>query len=185
MDTRNINADAISTEGGFHFGDKDAPIKVIEFINLKCPYCKEWWEKGSPVLDKYVKDHKVERIVKLFDKEKPSLRKGNVLHAHLDYNDLDSVRKDIDYYVEHLDDWGNLSDEQVAEYAQTQRNADKQDNQAFSEAILTEAETANVKFVPTVFIEDYIFDEHITEEELEKIIETKLKRDEDREPNTF
>lgn len=185
MDTRNIKADAISTEGGFHFGDKDAPIKVIEFINLKCPYCKEWWEKGSPILDKYIKDNKVERIVKLFDKEKPSLRTGNVLHAHLDYNDIDSVRKDIDYYVEHLDEWGNLSEEQVAEFAQTHRGAEKQENVSSAEHIVKEAEAANVKFVPTVFIEDYIFDEHITEKELKSIIETKLKRDDDKESNTF
>lgn len=185
MDTRSINVDAVTTEGGLHFGDKDAPIKVVEFINLKCPYCKEWWEKGSPVLDKYVKENKVERIVKLFDKEKPSLRKGNVLHAHLDYNDPKQAREDIDYYVEHLDKWGNLPEEEVAAFAKDNRGAEEQSNQQHSEAIIRETETANVKFVPTVFIEDYIFDEHITQEELENIIETKLKRDEEREPNTF
>ncbi|MCC5895252.1 MAG: DsbA family protein [Alkalibacterium sp.] len=185
MDTRNINADAITTEEGIHIGSKSAPIKVIEFLNLKCPYCKEWWEKSSPVLDKYVDDGKVERIVKLFDKDKPSLRKGNVLHAHLDYSDPKKAKEDIDYYVEHLENWGNLPEEEIAAFARDKRGADKQSNQKVSETIIKETDKANVKFVPTVFIEDYIFDEHITEEELKNIIETKLKRDEDREPNTF
>lgn len=185
MDTREIKADAVTTEGGFHFGDKDAPIKVVEFLNLRCPYCKEWWEKGTPVLDEYVEDNKVERIIKLFDKEKPSLKKGNILHAHIDYNDPTRAREDIDYYFEHLNDWGDLLEEEVAIFAQNKRGAEKQSNQQQSEAIIKEADAANVKFVPSVFIEDYIFDEHITEEELKSIIEAKLKRDEGNESNEF
>ncbi|GAA0480083.1 thioredoxin domain-containing protein [Alkalibacterium indicireducens] len=185
MDTSKINADSVTVNGGLHLGSREAPIKVVEFLNLKCPYCKEWWEKGTPVLDKYVEDGKVERIVKLFDKEKPGLRKGNILHAHINYEDKETARKDIDYYFENLQDWGGLGEDEVAEYAKSKRGAEEQNNSAHSKAVIEEAAKANVTLVPTVFIEDYIFDEHITEEELKSIIESKLKRDEDREPNEY
>ncbi|MCC5890302.1 MAG: DsbA family protein [Alkalibacterium sp.] len=185
MNMTGINTDAITTEGGLHLGNKDAPVKVVEFLNLRCPFSREWWENGGPVLDKYVEDDKVERIIKLYDKEKTGLSKGNVLHAHLNYDNVDQARKDMDYYTAHLDDWGDLPEEEVAAYAKEKREAERQENSREAEAIVAEAKEANVATVPTVVIEDYIFDQHITEEELKSIIETKLNRDEEREPNTF
>lgn len=175
MDTSNMHADKVTTEGGFHFGDSSAPIKVVEFINLRCPYCKMWWEKAAKVVDPYVKEGKVERIIKHFDKEKPSLRKGNVLHHHLDYKD-ENLRKHLDTIVERLDEWGDLEEEQVAEWAQNDLGLPAQSNAEKSSQIIAEAKEANVFFVPSIVIEDYIFDENISDEELKEIIDIKLSR---------
>jgi len=174
MDISVINRNAITTEGGFHFGDPEAPVKIVEFINLKCPFCKMWRENTSAVLDEYEKNGKVERIIKHFDKKNPELDKGNVLHTYLDYADPERTREDIDYYVDHLDEWGSLSKEKIATYAEEKRKSVKQNNTERSEAIIKETEEANISMVPTVVIGEHIFDEKITEAELKKIIEDEL-----------
>lgn len=176
MDTSAINSQAVTTEGGFHFGDPNAPVKVVEYINLRCPYSKMWWENSAAVLDEYERNGQVERIVKHFDKEKPGLDKGNVLHSYLDYSNHEQARKDIDHYVAHMDEWGNLTKEDVARYAEDKTNATRQNNTKESEAIVNETVEANVKFVPTVVIGSHIFDENISDEELRKIIEEELSR---------
>lgn len=176
MDTSNIKAEEVTTEGGWHFGSSDAPIKVVEFINLRCPYCKVWWEKAHDIIDPYVKDGKVERIVKHFDKEKPSLRKGNVLHHYLSYDDAEKTRDNIDYIVDHLDDWGNLEETEVSKWAQEKLELTPQANAEEASKLIEEAKNANVTLVPSIFIEDYIFDENIADEELKEIIDIKLDR---------
>jgi len=176
MDTSNINASKVTTNGGIHLGEKSAPVKVIEFINLNCPFCKQWWEESAAVLDPYVADGKVERIVKLFDKEKPGLRKGNVIHHLLDYNDSVKTKEDIEYFLAQQQEWGKLEESAVAEYAMTKRSLTDQNNKTEAGRIITEASEANVTLVPSVFIGEFIFDEHITNEELTEMIETKLVR---------
>lgn len=176
MDTSNMHADKVTTEGGWHFGDSNAPIKVVEFINLRCPYCKKWWEKAAKILDPYVENGQVERIVKHFDKEKPSLRRGNVLHHHLSYDEEEGLREKLDHIVSHLDEWGDLEEDEVASWGKEQLGLTPQMNAEESSKIIEEAKEANVFFVPSVFIEDYIFDENIADEELKEIIDIKLDR---------
>lgn len=176
MDTSSINRKAVSQKVGFHIGSTEAPVKTIEFLNLSCPYCKEWWDKSGSVLDPYVSNGKVQRIVKLFDKDKPGLRKGSILHTYLDYEDSDRTARDLDFYMRHFYEWAPLPDQDLSVFAETQRQARKRDNRSRSEAIIKEAAEANVKLVPTVFIGEHIFDEHISTEELKDIIENELKR---------
>ena len=185
MDMPAIQTDAVTTEGGFQFGDSNAPLKVVEFINIRCPHCKTWWDKASSVLDNYVKDGKVQRIVKHYDKDKEGLRIGNVLHQYIDYKDNDKARADIDYYFENQDDWGSLSEEELAEYARDNRNAEKQDNKIEAQSIIEEVKNANIEFVPTIVVEDYVLDQNVSEEELESVIDSKLNRGKDRKPNKF
>ena len=43
-------------EGGFVMGNPNAKVKVVEYLSLTCPHCKEFEEKGFPKLrDEYVK----------------------------------------------------------------------------------------------------------------------------------
>ena len=175
MDISTIKADKVNTTTGIKIGSEDAPVKVIEFINLKCPYCKMWYEDSKDLLTEYVSSGKVQRIIKHFDKEKPSLKKGNVLHRYLDYTNPEKALEEIDYFFAHQDEWGNLGDfEAIAKYAEEKRGLSLQSNELEAQEIIKEANEAEVVFVPTIFIEKEIFDEHITQQELKDLIEARI-----------
>ena len=41
-------------------GDANAPVKVVEFSDYQCPYCKNFWQNTEPqIMDAYVKTGKV------------------------------------------------------------------------------------------------------------------------------
>ncbi|GEK91786.1 thioredoxin domain-containing protein [Alkalibacterium kapii] len=174
MDTSAINSKNVTTKGGLLIGDDKAPVKIVEFINLRCPYSKEWWEDSLPLLDKYVKENKVQRIVKHFDKDTPGLKKGNVLHRFLDHSNPEQAKENITYYFAHLDEWGSLPEDAIAEYAKEKRHATEQTDREHAESIIEETEQANITLVPTIVLNDHIFDENISEEELDKLIQTEL-----------
>jgi protein-disulfide isomerase len=47
-------------ESGFRMGNPDAPVKLVEYASLSCPYCAKFDTDGVPTLrDKYVKSGQV------------------------------------------------------------------------------------------------------------------------------
>ena len=79
MDISIIKAKETNTTTGIKIGDENAK-PIIEFMNLRCPYCRKWFEESLPILTEAVAAGKVQRVIKLFDKEKESLQRGNVMH---------------------------------------------------------------------------------------------------------
>ena len=177
MDISKIKANEIDTVYGLKVGDSNAPVKVVEFINLRCPFCKKWHDDSKDLLAKYVEEGKVQRIIKHYNKETPHLVKGNVIHRYLDYSNPKAAFKEIDYFFENQDEWGALENlDDIAAYVEEKRGLKVQSNEKEIEGIIEEAVRANVEFVPTVFIGEEIFDEHITVNELQTLIEDKLKK---------
>ena len=177
MDTSNMNADKVNVTYGFKIGPESAPVKVIEFINLACPYCKKWYFDTKDLLNEYVQEGKVQRVIKLFDKEKPSLKKGNIIHHHFDYKKPDEALMEIDYFLAHQNEWVMLgSHDEIAVYAAEKRGLKHQPNEIEINGILNETQEANVFFVPSIFIGDNIFDENISLEELKSIIESDYEK---------
>ncbi|WP_035054418.1 DsbA family protein [Carnobacterium pleistocenium] len=175
MDISNIKANQVNTTTGIKIGSENAPVKVIEFINLACPYCKMWYEDSKDLLAEYVSAGKVQRIIKHFDKESSGLKKGNVLHQYLDYTDPEKALEEIDFFFEHQNEWGRLANfDDIATYAQEKRNLAVQSNETRAQEIKKEANEAVVVLVPTVFIGEEIFDENITQQELKDLIEARI-----------
>lgn len=47
-------------EGGFRMGNPNAPVKLVEYASLSCPFCAKFDQEGVPTLrDKYVKSGEV------------------------------------------------------------------------------------------------------------------------------
>ena len=175
MDISNIRVDKVNTTTGIKIGSENAPVKVIEFINLGCPYCKMWYEDSKKLLTEYVSAGKVQRIIKHFDKESAGLKKGNVLHQYLDYTDPEKALEEIDFFFEHQNEWGILADfDEIAAYAVEKRNLTLQSNGSQAKEIVQEANEAKVVLVPTVFIGEEIFDENISQQELKNLIEARI-----------
>ncbi|MBF2481615.1 DsbA family protein [Listeria seeligeri] len=174
MDISQIKASIVTPEVGIHVGDKAAPVKVMSFINLRCPFCREWNEKSQEVLTEFIQSGKIELIIKPFDKEKESLQRGNVAHRYLDYSTPEETRETINKIYSTQDEWGSLSLEEVATYMESKLGLTEQDNKAASEKIIREANEANVVFVPTVIVGEHIFDEHISPEQLRTLLNGEL-----------
>src|SRR5690625_1447296 len=64
----------------------DAPLKIVEYINLLCPDSINYEDNVAPFLNAYIKNGTVQSILKHFDKQKYPLEVGNVLNQYLDYS---------------------------------------------------------------------------------------------------
>jgi protein-disulfide isomerase len=176
MNISKIKVNEVDTVYGLKIGNPNAPVKVIEFINISCPFCKKWHDDSKDLLKSYVEEGKVQRIIKHFDKATPGLEKGNVVHRYLDYSNPEKVLEEIDYFYGKQNEWSRLrTKEEIADYIEQKRGLVLQENVKEANGILAEAKRANVEFVPTVFIGEKIFDEHITVDELQTLIENRLK----------
>lgn len=51
-------------------------LKMVEFINLACPYCRQWFEESYELLEEAVQSGQLQRVIKLFDKEKKAYSEG-------------------------------------------------------------------------------------------------------------
>ncbi|MBP1047679.1 DsbA family protein [Enterococcus sp. BWM-S5] len=173
MDISIINPIPAKTNNGLVIGKDSAPIKMYEFMNVRCPFCKQWFEEYYDLLTEYVNEGKVQRIIKLFDKEKESLLPGNVMHKHINYELPLKGLTDIRQIYATQDDWGKLSLEGVKQFAEDNLELPEMDNSIVAQQVITEAEAANIKFVPTVIVNEHIFDENITEAELRAILDSK------------
>ncbi|MGG5315973.1 thioredoxin domain-containing protein [Enterococcus sp. AZ072] len=169
MDISVIKPEFVNDWNGIKIGSDHAPKRIIEFMNLRCPFCKQWFEESQEMLAQAVTDEKVQRIIKLLDKDKESLQRGNIMHEYIS-NDPAVTLQQIQQVYLSQDDWKELSLEQVADYAEKILHLKQQPNQSLQQEIRNEAEQANIKFVPTVLVDEHIFDESVTREQLREYL---------------
>lgn len=173
MDISVIDATKTNTQKGILYGSSNAPKKMVEFINLACPYCRQWFEESYDLLEEAVQSGQLQRVIKLFDKEKESLLRGNVMHRYLTISDGQKAIKEIKQIFDTQDEWKHLSLQEVADFAVDKLKLTEQKDEQLSQAVINEAEQAHIRFVPTVILGKEIFDESISIEELKELIQTK------------
>lgn len=170
MDISVIDATRVTTKNGIVIGSSQAPKTIIEFMNLRCPYCKKWFEDSHEILNEAVSSGQVQRIIKLLDKEKESLQPGNVMHRYISNDQPELALTEISKIYQTQAEWGTLSLDAVAEFAQKQLRLTEHHKQPETKAIINEADAANIKFVPTIIIGTTIFDESISQNDLKKLL---------------
>lgn len=169
MDISVIKGKLVNDFNGIKIGSDTAPKRLIEFINLRCPYCKQWFEESYDTLNQAVTEGKIQRVIKLLDKDKISLQRGNVMHEYID-TDPEKALTQIQQAFETQTIWQDFELEAVAEYAEKTLSFNQQANQILQSEIRNEAEQANIKFVPTIVLGEHIFDESIDEATLKSYI---------------
>ncbi|HEX4736935.1 MAG TPA: thioredoxin domain-containing protein, partial [Allosphingosinicella sp.] len=51
---------SLTPENGYRMGNPNAPVKLVEYASLSCPFCAHFDQEGVPTLrDKYVKSGQV------------------------------------------------------------------------------------------------------------------------------
>ncbi|GMA47248.1 thioredoxin domain-containing protein [Tetragenococcus muriaticus] len=160
MDISAIKKEETNTKYGIHIGST-APKTMIEFINLRCPYCRQWFTESKDILEQAVVDGKINRVIKLWDHPKESLQRGNVMHRFVTDNDPKQAISDITRIFNSQDEWGDLSLQEVANYARNELGLTEHQHLDTAEEIVKETKQANITLVPTIIFEDHIFDENI------------------------
>lgn len=166
MDISIINAAETNGDVGIIIGDKNAKNTLVEFINLRCPYCRQWFLDHEKLLEKEVASGNLKRVIKLYNKDKESLQRGNVMHQYVTKGDEKKALADIKKIFLSQDLWGDLSLEAVAKFAEEDLKLENYTDELTQKAIVTEAQRANIQFVPTMILNDHIFDESISAETL-------------------
>lgn len=166
MDISLIDPAQTSAEYGIRIGDPGARHVLLEFINLRCPYCRQWYQSAAKTLDKAVADKCVMRVIKLYDKDKESLQRGNIMHRFVPKSDAKAALAAIEAIFSTQDDWGDLSLAETAEFARTRLGLQETPDSYTADAIKAEAQAANIQFVPTLILGEHIFDESISLAEL-------------------
>lgn len=159
MDISVIDATKTTTEKGITYGSSDAPKKMIEFINLACPYCRQWFEESHELLEEAVQSGQLQR--------------GNVMHRYITISGGQQAIKEIKQIFDTQDEWKHLSLQGVADFAADKLGLAEQKDEQLSQAIINEAEQAHIRFVPTVILGKEIFDESISKEKLKELIQAK------------
>lgn len=169
MGMTDINTEKVNPNLGIIIGSKEAPIEIVEYVNLRCPFCRKWWTEKSAIVDEYVEKGFVKQTIKLFNKEKASLVPGNIMHAYVP-ND-ETAKSVITRIYETQDIWGDLASlDDIASFAEDTLGLTKQNNETMLDEIVAETLEANVVFVPTMIVGDTYFDQKISEDELRKLL---------------
>ena len=154
-------------------GSESAPIKVESFINLACPYCKNFFFAADTVLKPFIDQGKVQHTIKHFDKTKQGLLKGTIANIYLNYQrpeeTLDIIRELYQTQAQWKVSFSTIEAKMEEEYNLTpHKEADDR-----SLAIHEEAFERGIKGIPTVFINGNSF-EFKPLEDKQETIETKL-----------
>ena len=166
-----FNYSEISDNNSIIIGSDDAPLKIVEYINLRCPDSKAYEENVAPFLNRYIENGTVQRILKHFDKQSIYLELGNVLNQYLDYSTPDETYKIIQKLFKNQDDWGNkrLTDmpHVAAEYGLTLQAKNREQ----AHRVTNEVKAVNVERIPTVFVGEEAFVETITLSDFKTAVE--------------
>ncbi|MGX7058684.1 DsbA family protein [Vagococcus humatus] len=171
METSHIKLAGIQSDLGILIGNPNAPVTLVEYINVRCPFCKQWFFDSKDLLANYRNTGKIKQLIKLYDKESPGLQMGNVMHRFIPTINSEDTLKVMELIYQTQDEWGNLAQveqlEKIAAFAENTLQLTPQDVEEQQIAIIREAEKAGIQFVPTMIVNSHIFDQKIESDKLQ------------------
>lgn len=152
-------------------GSDDAPLKIVEYINLRCPDSKNYEENVAPWLDEYIQSGTVQRILKHFDKQSIYLELGNVLNQYLDYETPEESYPLIQKLFKEQDDWGSARLSDIPHIANEYGLSLQAKNREQAHNVTKEIKAVGVERIPTVFVGEEAFVEKIKLEDFQHAVE--------------
>lgn len=170
-----FNYSSINVQNSIKIGPDDAPVKVVEYINLRCPDSKAYEEDIAPYLTPYIQEGKVQRIMKHFDKKSYGLESGNLLNQYLNYETPSETYEMIQKLFKEQDQWGFDRLAQIPHIATGYGLSLQPANSEMSNAVLKEVKAVGVEMIPTVFVNETAFVERFDFEEFKKEVDQQVK----------
>lgn len=169
-----FNYSKISYDDGIKVGADTAPLKIVEYINLRCPDSKNYEENIAPFLDKYIENGQIQRILKHFDKAKYGLETGNVLNQYLNYETSEETYSLIEKLFKEQDEWGNERLADIPHIAKKYGLSLQSSNKDRTKRVLEEVKAVNVESIPTIFVGEEAFVETVNFEEFKQAVKNNL-----------
>lgn len=174
------------------YGDKNAPVTIVEYASLSCPHCAEFANKAFNEIEKnYIKTKKVKYVYRDFPLNHPAFIAA--IYARCDSNakitnnpvifmgkikslfaTQDSWAYSKNYYedIRNLAKIDGMSENQFDQCAE---NREIQEN--ILKTRIKAAKILNIKSTPTFYINGKIFTKYPNYENLSEEIETYLKNE--------
>lgn len=165
----------ITHQDSLKIGSDDATLKVIEYINLRCPDSKNYEENIAPYLDPYIEDGKVQRILKHYDKKKYPLEAGSVMNQYLNYSTPKETYNLTKRLFKEQNDWGMNRLSQIPHIAKEYGLTLQDDNHEQANRIDIEVRKVKITKIPTIFVGDIAFEETVDKKQFKKVVEDGLK----------
>ncbi|MFB5662212.1 DsbA family protein [Alteribacillus sp. HJP-4] len=173
-------------------GESEAPVKVVEFGDYKCPACKEWGESIFPQLtDEYVDTEKVafSYVNVLFhgeESELAALAAESVYQQDPDgYWEFHKALFDEQPSGDHDSEW--VTEEKILEVAEDVPNVDTDklasdiENGAAMNEVNKDTELVNefdIQLTPTIIVNDTVIEDPFDYEAIQTTIEEELEGNE-------
>lgn len=166
-----FNTSEISHNHGLKIGSDDAPLKIVEYINLRCPDSKNYEENVAPFLKEYVKNGTVQRILKHFDKQTVHLELGNLLNQYLNYDTPEETYEIIEDIFQEQANWGRHRLSDIPHLAKKHNLSLQAENREQAHQVTAEVNAVGVERIPTVFVGDEALVEKIDLDEFKAAVE--------------
>ncbi|RLK64086.1 hypothetical protein D3H64_00725 [Atopobacter sp. AH10] len=156
----NYNGHKIDPTTGTLKGSQDAHQIIVEYHNVACPDCKNWWETHRPYLTRLTRHGDLGRLIKFLNKDKPGLRAGRVAHKYLDLYDPNHLSEQLDFLYANQAEWRALGGKKLTDYLE-EHLGQAYDHQDILDKVAEEAERLGLHNIPTIVLSD---DDYWTED---------------------
>lgn len=158
-------------------GQTDAPVKVVEYINLRCPDSKHYEETVATALAPYIARGQVVRYLKHFDKHKGVLERGQWAFNYVPVASANTYQW-VKYFFNHQAEWGALeTPDAIGAYAEDLGLTQSPLAPTWQATLAAEVSAVGVTRIPTVFVNGTPLIEKITQAELLSAVEQTLNKE--------
>ncbi|MFJ8235584.1 thioredoxin domain-containing protein [Ureibacillus sp. NPDC094379] len=134
-------------------GNELADVKLEVFVNASCPACAKLYQTSKGIIKEYIQKDQLQLIVKLWDKPRKTLLHGTRIHLSVDYSSPKETLRIIGSLLETQSEWKPLSDQELENLlTEKYQLEERPENTDISLAITQEAFERQVKYLPTLFI---------------------------------
>ena len=134
-------------------GNELADVKLEVFVNASCPACAKLYQTAKDIIEEYIQKDQLQLIVKLWDKPRKTLLHATRIHLSVDYSSPEETLRIIGSLLETQSEWKPLPDQELENLLTDKYQLEERpENTDISLAITQEAFEREVKYLPTLFI---------------------------------
>ncbi|USK36460.1 DsbA family protein (plasmid) [Bacillus sp. F19] len=160
-------------ENGYAFGDSDAPIKMIEYTNFQCTYCKNQHSELKEEVERLINDGQLYYLMKHVSIE--DNKNAEIVNERVNaISDKDSQLSAINRVFIEQEQWSEKNAGELERYLEN-TNLQEKNTVKIKGILASEVKNLGISATPTTIINGQKFQGAIKKEEFLKYIEAELE----------